>query len=99
MAVNNAGIRDTIIVRNNTYFENVVVNVPLLIIKSEYGPENCNVVGFDIYDHVFDITAGGVKIIGFNITNGFSGFNVSSGVTIENKNKRIIPNDKDFLNK
>ena len=65
-AIDNATVGDTIIVRNGTYSENVDVNKRLTI-RSESGSANCIVDAADSNDHVFEITAGYVDIIGFSV--------------------------------
>ena len=65
-AVDNASARDTIIVRDGTYVENVDVNKRLAI-KSENGPANCIVQAADSKDHVFEVTADYVTISGFTV--------------------------------
>jgi parallel beta-helix repeat protein len=67
-AVNAASDGDTIIVRDGTYTENVVVDKRLTI-QSENGAENCIVVGQPDHpgDCVFAVTADYVNISGFTV--------------------------------
>jgi parallel beta-helix repeat protein len=59
---------DTIIVHDDTYTENVNVNVDNLTIHSENGFESCIVQAGNPDDHVFDVTAAYVNISGFTVT-------------------------------
>jgi len=62
-----ASAGDTIIVRNGTYYENVVVNKSVTI-RSENGTENCIVNGSGgDYAPVFRVAVDDVGIIGFTI--------------------------------
>jgi len=63
-AVDNATSGDTIIVYPGTYIENVDVNKDHLTIESENGPEVTIVHAANPDDHVFEITASNVAIIG-----------------------------------
>lgn len=65
-AVDNADPGDTIIVRDGTYNENVVVNESLTIM-SENGSDSCIVSAFSSSSHVFNVTADSVNITGFSI--------------------------------
>ncbi|MCK4736162.1 MAG: right-handed parallel beta-helix repeat-containing protein [Methanophagales archaeon] len=68
-AANNATEGDTIIVRDDTYTENVNVNVNYLTIKSENGSDTTIVQAADSNDHVFNVTADYVNISGFTVEN------------------------------
>jgi parallel beta-helix repeat protein len=72
-AVDVASPFDTIIVRDDTYTENVDVNVNNVTIRSENGSANCFVNASDQNDHVFDVTADNVTITGFKITGATGG--------------------------
>lgn len=65
-AVDNATAGDTIVIRNGTYLENVVVNKSLTI-TSESGPEYTTVNASNESYHVFTITASNVSITGLTI--------------------------------
>ena len=67
-AVDNATAGDTIIVRDDTYNEDVNVNKQLTI-RSENGSANCIVDAANPGGHVFEVTANYVNISGFTITN------------------------------
>ena len=67
-AVDNAISGDTIIVRNGTYTENVVVNKRLTI-QSEKGAANCIVSASNPYAAVFNVAADYVNITGFTVEN------------------------------
>ena len=69
-AVDNASAGDTIIVRDGTYYESVVVNKKLTI-KSENGSDNCIVDGTG--STVFTLEADGIRIEGFTITGSWDG--------------------------
>ena len=81
-AVNNATAGDTIIVRDNTYNENVDVNKSLMI-RSENGSANCFVNASDPNDHVFNVSVDYVNISGFTVRNatgcGAAGIYLGSG--------------------
>jgi len=66
-AVNNATPGDTIIIRDGTYPENVVVNKNHLTIQSENGTANCTVSASNI--PVFNITANWTNITGLTVRN------------------------------
>ena len=66
-AVNAAFARDTIIVRDGTYTENVNVNKRLTI-RSENGSTNCIVLAANSSNNVFEVTANYVNISGFTVT-------------------------------
>ena len=79
-AVDNASAGDTIIVRDGTYTENVDVNVDNLTIRSENGSVNCTVQA-NSNNHVFEVTADCVNILGFTIEGPTgSGIYLGSGV-------------------
>ncbi|MCW3132200.1 MAG: right-handed parallel beta-helix repeat-containing protein [Candidatus Methanospirare jalkutatii] len=82
-AVDSASIGDTIIVRDGTYYENVVVNKKLTI-KSENGSAYCIVDGSG--STVFTLEADGIRIEGFSITGG------SDGIYIRSNNNSISNN-------
>jgi parallel beta-helix repeat protein len=67
-AVNVATPGDTIIVREGNYTENVDVNKDHLTIRSEKGAANTVVQAANSSDHVFEITADYVNVIGFTVT-------------------------------
>jgi PGF-pre-PGF domain-containing protein len=69
-AVDNATAGDTIIVRDGTYTENIVVNKRCLTIKSENG--YATVQAANTSDSVFEVTADYVNISGFTAKNSFS---------------------------
>ena len=71
-AVDAASPGDTIIVRDGTYTENVVVNKDHLTIESENGADSTTVQAAN-HDHVFEVTADYVNISGFT-TKGASGY-------------------------
>jgi parallel beta-helix repeat protein len=66
-AVDAASFGDTIIVYPGTYTENVDVNKGHLTIQSESGAEVTIVQAANLYDHVYDVTADYVNIIGFTL--------------------------------
>jgi len=89
-AVDSASIGDTIIVRDGTYYENVVVNKKLTI-KSENGSAYCIVDGGG--STVFTLEADGIRIEGFSITGGRDGIYISSNNNIISNN--IISSNND----
>jgi len=89
-AVDSASIGDTIIVRDRTYYENVVVNKKLTI-KSENGSAYCIVDGGS--STVFTLEADGIRIEGFSITGGSDGIYISSNNNIISNNTISSNND------
>ena len=67
-AVDGAAAGDTIIVRDGTYHENVVVDKALTI-QSENGTANCVVSAANPDDHAVEVTASLVNITGFTVQN------------------------------
>jgi parallel beta-helix repeat protein len=68
-AVNNATSGETICVKDGNYDENIDVNTANLTIKSENGTANCVVNASNSDDHVFNVTADWVNIIGLTLEN------------------------------
>ena len=66
-AIDSANSGDTILVEDGTYTENVKVNKSLTI-ESENGADKTVVQTANSDDHVFEVTADYVNIIGFKIT-------------------------------
>ena len=87
-AVNNAIAGDTIIVRDDTYTENVDVNVDYLTIRSENGSENCIVQAANSNDYVFEVTTDYVNISGFTV----KGSN-TAGMRLQYADKSTISNN------
>ena len=87
-AVDNASDGGTIIVRDGTYYENIIVNKQLTI-KSENGYANCIVNGTG--SNVFVLNADGIRIEGFTITGGWN------GIYLLGSDKNRIRNNK-FIN-
>nr|QNO55842.1 hypothetical protein BCMEECLJ_00008 [Methanosarcinales archaeon ANME-1 ERB7] len=71
-AIDNAYHGQTILVRNGTYTENIIVNKRLKIC-SEHGPATTTVRAFDPDEHVFEVTVDHVEISGFTVT-GATGY-------------------------
>ena len=92
-AVDNATAGDTIIVRDGTYYENVVVDKHLTI-KSEKGSAYCIVNGSG--SDVFTIEADGIRIEGFTITGGRHGIYIRSNNNIISNNN-ISSNNEDGI--
>ncbi|ASJ10001.1 hypothetical protein A3L12_01145 [Thermococcus sp. P6] len=88
-AINNARPGDTIIVRDGTYNENVIVNKSITL-KSENGPANCIINGTGS-GSVVTITADNVTIQGFTITGSGSGWG-NGGVWVESSGNTISSN-------
>ena len=110
-AVNHASAGDTIIVRDETYYESITVSKQLTI-KSENGPENCIVNGTG--SDVFTLEADGIRIEGLTITGGRRGIyilsnnntiinnNISNnwdGIELDNSNNNSISNNNIGSNK
>jgi parallel beta-helix repeat protein len=68
-AIDAASAGDTIIVRDGTYTENVVVDVANLTLQSENGSAVTTVVAAVNSSDVFRVTANSVTITGFNVRN------------------------------
>ena len=66
-AIDNAASGDTIIVRDGSYIENVIVNKRLTI-RSENGSESTQVNAVSSNDPVFDVVSDYVNISGFMLT-------------------------------
>jgi len=86
-AVNHAQPGDTIIVRDGTYVENVVIDKPHLTIKSENGPENCIVKAKSDDDPVFLICGNYTTLTGFTIIDG------EDGIELGGSSNNIIMNN------
>jgi len=89
-AVDNASAGDTIIVRDGTYYENVVVDKQLTL-KSENGSANCIVQAANSNDHIFYVTADNVTITGFTVT-GATGY-WKAGVRLYYSSNNTITNN------
>lgn len=76
-AVDNASARDTIIVKDGIYIENIDIMKPLTI-KSENGSEKCIVKAENSDEHLFEVTTDYVNISGFTME-GATGLMHSSG--------------------
>lgn len=90
LAIDNAMSGDTIYVYSGTYNGNLIVNKQLTLI----GENKTNTV-IDAHDtgHVIDITANGVNITGFLITNSTEDWNNCIGVNIINADFCNISNN------
>jgi len=73
---------DTVIVRDDTYTENLNVNVDNLTIHSENGSANCIVQATNPDDNVFEVTADYVNISGFTVTDVTG--NGKAGIYLDN---------------
>ena len=89
-AVNAVSPGDTIIVRDGTYTENVVVNKTLTI-QSENGADYTTVQAADPTDHVFDVTANYVTVSGLTLKNA-SDDPWSSGVFLNGVTQCTVSN-------
>ena len=67
-AVSGVSSGDIIIVRDDTYYENVFISTGQIILQSENGPENC-IIDAQGSGHTVRINADQVKIEGFTIKN------------------------------
>lgn len=86
-AVDSATDGDTIIIKNSTYNENVIINTPNLTLIGNSTLWPTNVTGNS--DAAFTINADGVEIISFNITTTSDSVN---GIIINNANICSIVN-------
>ena len=88
-AINAANPGDTIVVREGTYYENLVVNVSDIVLRSEMGAEKTIIDG-SFTGNVVEISANNVTIEGFTIrrsgTNGAGLYVKSSNNTIHGNN-------------
>jgi len=87
-AVDSASDGDTIIVRDGTYYENVLVN-KMLTIRSENGSANCIVDGGG-GGTVITLNADGIKIEGFTVRN--SGSLLYAGIKVFSNANKIAYN-------
>ncbi len=87
---------DTIIVYSGTYEENVDVNKELTIISQSGNPEDTIVQAANSSDHVFHVTADGVKISGFGITGAIG--TGCAGIYLEGVEYCLIENNTANLN-
>ena len=92
-AVDNASDGGTIIVRDGTYYENIIVNKQLTI-KSENGYANCIINGTG--SNVFVLNADGIRIEGFTITGGWNGIYLLGSDESRIRNNKFI-NDGIFV--
>lgn len=86
-AVNNANSGDVIIVEPGTYSENIRINIPNLVIRSESGnPENTIIKANSNTANVFYTIANNTTISGFEIESGETGVYLArcSGCTVTN---------------
>jgi parallel beta-helix repeat protein len=74
-AVNAASPRDTIIVRDGTYTENIKVDKRLTI-RSENGADSTIIQANDPDEHVFNVTADYVEISGFTVEGAYKGIGI-----------------------
>lgn len=74
-AINASGDGDVIVVRNGTYYENLVIN-KRIILRSENGPETCIIDGNNA-GNVINIKADGVVIEGLRLEDLVIGMQVS----------------------
>lgn len=86
-AVDNAAADDTIIVRDGTYTENVVVDKSLTI-RSENGSAATIVQALDLDEHVFTVSADNVTISGFTVT-GATGY-LRAGIVLSGSDQCTI---------
>lgn len=96
LAINNSSPGDTIIVRDGTYVENLIVDKPL-IIQSEHNYSVCTIEAKNYKLHVITITSDYVSIIGFKIqglsTLGRAGIWHSNVNHITIMKNRLLSND------
>ncbi len=96
-AINAASSGDTVVVRDGTYTENVIVNKDHLTIKSENGARVTIIEAVRINDSVFTINTDYVTIQGFAAKRGSSGIylidadycNIFGNITSSNTNNGI----------
>ena len=89
-AINDASQRDTIIVGDGIYNENVVVNKSVTL-RSENGSATTNVNASDSSEHALNVTANNVTIEGFNVT-GVTNFEMA-GIYLGYSNDSIVRNN------
>jgi len=94
-AINAASPGDTIIVGEGTYYENLVVNVSGIVLRSEMGAEKTIIDG-NSTGTVVEISADNVTIEGFTIRGGNTGLYIhSSNNTLHENN--IVNNNYDGI--
>ncbi|HDS44799.1 MAG TPA: hypothetical protein ENN68_01665 [Methanomicrobia archaeon] len=89
-AIDAANSRDTIIVRDGIFTENIDVTVDNVTIRSENGSANCVVNALDQNDHVFEVIADYVNIRGFTVQNATG--SVKAGIYLTNDHCTISEN-------
>ena len=89
-AINAASPGDTIVVREGTYYENLVVNVSGIVLRSEMGTEKTIIDG-NFTGTVVEISANNVTIEGFTIKGG--GLNAFGLSVISSNNTTIHGNN------
>ena len=93
-AINAASPGDTIIVREGTYYENLVVNVSGIVLRSEMGAEKTIIDG-NFTGTVVEISANNVTIEGFTIKG--SGLN-AFGLSVISSNNTTIHGNNIIIN-
>jgi parallel beta-helix repeat protein len=82
-AINASQPGDTIIVRDGTYTENVVVNVANLTLRSENGSASSTVLAAVNTSDVFRVTANSVTITGFTVRNATDSASAACGIHLD----------------
>jgi len=96
-AVDAAGSGDFVDVYPGTYIENIDVNKNNLTIKSESGAKVTIVQAANPKEHVFEVTANYVNIIGFMVKQVYSPSDYASGIVLNGvENCKISENKIDF---
>ena len=97
-AVNNAtSSGDLIIVKPGIYSENIIINKPNLVIKSESGdPENTVIMAKNANANVFYTEANGTTISGFKIKSG--GYSGVTGIRLARCSNCVINNNNLLYN-
>ncbi|RZN37096.1 MAG: hypothetical protein EFT35_06800, partial [Methanophagales archaeon ANME-1-THS] len=88
-AISAAGGGDTIIVRDGTYSENILITKSLTL-RSENGSSNCIIQALDINEDVIKVHADYVNITGFTIKGGNSD---GDGIDVEYSNYTTVSNN------
>lgn len=93
-AINNANEGDTVYVKNGTYYETVIINKTISLIGEN--PEGVIIDASYIRDVVI-VKTNNVVVSNLTMCNGYSGFNISPGIVLQNVNGCKITNNI-FLN-
>ncbi len=102
-AIGNASIGDTIIVFSGIYYENVIVNLSLIIKSYSQNPYDTIIHAIDANNHVFDVKSDNVIIMGFTIEGTNESAGLRGGIRLDNvtfcdiSNNILLNNDEGIV--